>query len=615
METILGISPLDTDSTACLVRDGQLLGAIAEERLSRIKQHRGFPYLAIDALLKEFNIQASEIDRVVYAFFDAAKEDSLKRTSCEKYFQIWNDYPVDDMYAKLKNLPHYLADGVELPGMSKDSLYAKKEWYKEAFYTLVSKSATFGKMLEKNLFPKWVKESHETHVKYFTGELIPGLEKLGLRDKLFTVEHHQAHAATAYYTSGFSETLIMTLDGYGSGLGGSVSLGKNGKIERLHNLDYPNSFGEFYAAVTSSLGFSPNRHAGKILGLAAYDSPDVLYDTVRSFFVVKDGCIHEHLPHSILYITRYLATKFPKPTMAAAYQKVLEVVVCEYISFYLKKHRIKNLVLSGGVFANVKLNQRLLALPDVENIFIHPNMGDGGNSYGAVLVYQSKKGITPSRLDNVYWGPEYSDAYVEEVLKESGVEYESFEYIEKEIAQLLDEGRIVARFAGRMEYGPRSLGNRSILYHGRDPSVNLWLNHQLSRTEFMPFAPATLFEQRDKCYKNTKGGEYTAEFMTLTVDCTEFMVKSCPAAVHVDGTARPQLVRAEANLSYYNIINEYFKITGIPSVINTSFNMHEEPIVCTPQDALNAFKRGNLDYLAIGPFLVWGPHTPKRVVK
>jgi carbamoyltransferase len=157
-----------------------------------------------------------------------------------------------------------------------------------------------------------------------------------------------------------------------------------------------------------------------------------------------------------------------------------------------------------------------------------------------------------------------------------------------------------------MEYGPRALGNRSILYHAKDPSVNLWLNKQLKRTEFMPFAPATLFEERHKCYKNIDGAEYPAEFMTITFDCTEFMLEQCPAAVHVDGTARPQLVREETNKSFYRIIKEYYSLTGNPSIINTSFNMHEEPIVCTPKDAAKAFMQGNLHYLAIGPYLVKG---------
>ena len=157
-----------------------------------------------------------------------------------------------------------------------------------------------------------------------------------------------------------------------------------------------------------------------------------------------------------------------------------------------------------------------------------------------------------------------------------------------------------------MEYGPRALGNRSVLYHAKDPSVNEWLNKRLGRTEFMPFAPATLYEFAEKCYINIKGAEHAATFMTITFDCTDYMKKTSPAAVHIDGTARPQLVHKDINPSFYKIINEYHKLTGIPSVINTSFNMHEEPIVCTPSDAIRAFKLGKLEYLAIGNYIVKG---------
>ncbi len=158
-----------------------------------------------------------------------------------------------------------------------------------------------------------------------------------------------------------------------------------------------------------------------------------------------------------------------------------------------------------------------------------------------------------------------------------------------------------------MEYGPRALGNRSILYHAKEPAVNQWLNQRLGRTEFMPFAPATLMEKRHECYRNIDGAEHAAQFMTLTFDCTETMKRDCPAAVHVDGTARPQLVSETSNPSFYRILREYQQLTGIASLINTSFNMHEEPIVCSPEDAIRAFLQGNLDYLAIGEFLVAHP--------
>jgi carbamoyltransferase len=207
----------------------------------------------------------------------------------------------------------------------------------------------------------------------------------------------------------------------------------------------------------------------------------------------------------------------------------------------------------------------------------------------------------------VYQGPEYTDEQLKEAIESEGLEYTHCDDVEAEIAALIADNHVVARFNGRMEYGPRALGNRSILYPAQDPDVNQWLNHRLGRTEFMPFAPATLFEDRSECYLNTEGAEFTAHFMTITFDCTPRMKQQCPAAVHVDGTARPQFVSSESNPSFYRILKEYKKLTGISSVINTSFNMHEEPIVCTPADAIRAFTLGNLDYLAMGDFLVRSP--------
>lgn len=478
----------------------------------------------------------------------------------------------------------------------------------EAVYKLASTNSVAGNFAQNYYYNQWLNNSFAYHEKY-NNELIEGLKKFGLADKLVRFDHHLSHSANAYYTSGFDDALIVTLDGYGSGLAGSVAVGKQGKIERIHEMEYPCSLGEFYERVTSSLGFRPGRHEGKIVGLAAYADPDVLFETVRSFFEVKDGDVLYKLPHNFFF-TRHLAAKYAKPYVGAAFQKVIEHVACEYVSYHQQKTGLKNLVLSGGVVANVKTNQRLFEIPGIENVFVHPAMGDDGCGVGAALLLTGEKQqLTPYTLNDVYFGPGFSEEEMEKALKDAGLTPERPGDLEKRVAELLVDGKIVARFNGRMEYGPRALGNRSILYHAKDPSVNLWLNTQLKRTEFMPFAPATLYEHREKCYKNMEGAEYTSEFMTITFDCTDFMLEQCPAAVHVDKTARPQLVRKDRNESFYRIIEEYYKLTGNPSIINTSFNMHEEPIVCTPQDAIRAFQLGHLHYLAMGPFLVKGQET------
>jgi carbamoyltransferase len=210
-------------------------------------------------------------------------------------------------------------------------------------------------------------------------------------------------------------------------------------------------------------------------------------------------------------------------------------------------------------------------------------------------------------LDTVYLGPAYTPTEIAAALSGSQVEFHESRDLEAEVARLLAQGAVVARFDGRLEYGPRALGNRTILYQATDPTVNDWLNVALVRTEFMPFAPAVLAEAADRCFERVDGAERTARFMTITFDCTPWMKEHCPGVVHLDGTARPQLVHAEDNPSFYRILKEYEQLTGLPALINTSFNMHEEPIVCSPQDAIRAFQLGHLDYLAIGPFIARNP--------
>jgi carbamoyltransferase len=235
-------------------------------------------------------------------------------------------------------------------------------------------------------------------------------------------------------------------------------------------------------------------------------------------------------------------------------------------------------------------------------------MGDCGLAVGGPLYVMGERGeLLPYRLEHVYLGPEFGDDEMLRAAHKAGLKARRFDPVEPEIARLLAEGRVVARFNGRMEFGPRALGNRSILYHATDATVNDWLNKRLERTEFMPFAPATIHDEAASSYLGVRGAEHAAEFMTITFDCSPSFRQHCAAAVHVDGTARPQLVRKETNPSFHRVLEEYRKLTGIGTVVNTSFNMHEEPIVCTPEDAVRSFLQGHLDYLALGPFVVENP--------
>jgi len=325
---------------------------------------------------------------------------------------------------------------------------------------------------------------------------------------------------------------------------------------------------------------------------------------LRERFVVDEGDIKIRASMNYFF-ARSLAKDFAKRDVAAAYQYVLEQITQEVCEYWVNKTGLRHVAVSGGVNANVKLNQRIHELDGVDGVFVYPNMGDGGCGTGAAMLAFGDK-CRPAPVDNVYLGPEYSDEEIEKVLQEKELYFERPDSIESQVGDLLSKNHIIARFNGRMEYGPRALGNRSVLYPAQDPKVNLWLNHQLGRTEFMPFAPAVLESEAASLFHNIEGCEKTSEFMTVTFDCTDRMADNCPAAVHVDCTARPQFVTPQSNESFHKIISAYNAITGIPSVINTSFNMHEEPIVCSPQDAVRAFLLGNIDYLAIGSFLV--PH-------
>lgn len=603
---VLGMSPLDKDSTVSLMEDGRMLYAAAEERFTRVKLQDGFPWRALEDALQTTGTAIDEIDSVAYPFLSWEEETRLFQRNLSNEREFLEDAPNTRTAELLRQAASRVPTRTgSIPGLREPNERMDKGLAKTIAYRLLASDSVISRNVAKRGSEEWGRTATAFH-KQWHDELESSLLELGLGGKLKRVDHHLSHAANAYYTSGFSDALIVTLDGYGSGLAGSISVGRDGQIERLHGVEFPHSLGTFYESVTSGLGMQPSRHEGKVVGLAAYGDPAVLRDVLLARFSIEDGNF-KILESNNVFFARMLSTQFPKIDVAAAYQHVLEIVATRYVAHYLRQTGLRNLVLSGGVVANVKLNQRLRELPGVERLFVHPNMGDGGCGTGAALLAFNGSSARSEPIPDVFWGPCFNEAQLAEALGRAQLPFDHYSPIEPKIAQLIAEGKVVARFNGRMEYGPRALGNRSILYHAREPEVNQWLNQRLGRTEFMPFAPATLYEYRDDYYKNIDGADYAAQFMTVTFDCTERMKRECPAAVHVDGTARPQLVTSTSNPSFYRIISEYYRLTGIPSVINTSFNMHEEPIVCTPDDAIRAFLQGNLEYLAIGNFLVAHP--------
>ncbi|MBI2870621.1 MAG: carbamoyltransferase [Candidatus Omnitrophica bacterium] len=570
---ILGIQD-GVSAGAAILDDGKIVAVVSEERLDRRKMSTGFPEHSIRECLKLAGLRAGDVDRIAVA----NRTGLFKRPAFE--------YP--GWFSKREDPRKKILFGAA-------ALVSRRllgyDWVRRAAYRL--RAGLFAGRRPK-LF-----------------EVLRG--EFGFTCPIEFVDHHLAHAASAYFTSGLDDALVLTLDGAGDECSSHVYAVCQGSFELKHKVDSFNSLGNYYGYVTHLLGFKAHRHEGKITGLAAYGKPS-FQDRLRRLIRFREGTIENtgrvFNQSALAAIRRLLPKDYKNEDVAASIQGLLEEIALAYIRHWVVETGLKDLALAGGVFANVKLNQRIHELECVRTLFIHPGMGDEGLALGAALMVVDRLAreagtrVKPERLKDVYFGPAYTNREIEKAVRDAGVQAEYAPDIEDRIAKLLAQGKVVARFAGRMEYGPRALGNRSVLYQATDPTVNDWLNKRFNRTEFMPFAPVTLDEHAEKCYVNLDGSRYPARFMTITFDCTDWMKEHCPAVVHVDGTARPQIITRESNPSYYRILERYYELTGLPSIINTSFNMHEEPIVCSPQDAIRSFQQGSLDYLALENWLV-----------
>ncbi|MBW2541931.1 MAG: carbamoyltransferase [Deltaproteobacteria bacterium] len=561
-------------SSVALVDDGRIVAAVAEERLCRMKMAGGMPVAAMDEVLRIAGANPSDVDRVAVAQVVSVFEPEPIA------WKGWFDTTINTRSSLLDRLGSSLAP---IAGSNPAALRAQQT-------------------LKRWLF----RDRHKR---------IPALlrERWGINAPVSFFDHHLAHAASAYYTGGFERALVVTLDGGGDGLSGSVWEGIGGRLRRLDSVPSFHSLGNFYSYVTELCGFKAERHEGKVTGLAARGQP-IYADRLREVICYEEpGKIRYLVPMYHRSALRVLKSRLPRDfdraNLAASAQLVLEEIGIAFVRHWLRSTGMTNLCLAGGVFSNVRLNQGLFEIPEVNQIFVHPAMDDSGLAVGAALQSHAKQSggrLAPARLPNAYLGSEFSDAEITAALTAADLMPAREDRIQEAISERLAAGAVVARFQGRMEYGPRALGNRSVLYQPTDPSVNDWLNERLGRTEFMPFAPATLQEEADDCYEQLEGARDAARFMTITLDCTAKMRDACPGVVHVDGTARPQLVDAETSPDFYAILTAYHAHTGLPALINTSFNLHEEPIVCTPSDAIRAFLQGRIDYLAIGDHLI--PH-------
>ncbi len=580
--TIIGIT-LTHDGTISIVRDGAHVFSLAEERVNRIKCFLGFPFESLRYVVEKGIVTPKEIDAVAIASGvfkkEWARSFAFELVGDKKYYDFQNDKPPKDFY--------------------------------------IGDTA-------------WEQVSSDEECRQYVEKKIRALlDEVGIKAPIIFYDHHLCHAAGTYTTGGRDEALAITLDGEGDLRSGTVNICRNGKIETIASIPDKHSIGWLYSEVTRHCGFKTSRHEGKITGLAAYGDPQAGWDIIKREVFLKNGFLYFRRSTSLqnllmrvrakLGLEKYAANHWrriihrlehlSREDMAAAVQYALEERVAEFIDHWVRKTDVPHVVAAGGVFANVKLNQRIAELPTVKSFFVFPNMGDGGNAYGAaMLAHQemTKTRLPVSQVEHVYLGPEYSNDAVETELKQyPRLTYHKSVDVVKEAAQLIADKKIIGWFQGRMEYGPRALGNRSVLAHPTDASINKWLNQRMKRTEFMPFAPSCLYEAADELFDIQKDSmKFPAEFMTITFAMKNIWRKKAPAVAHVDGTARPQLVRKEVNPRYHALISEYKRLTGLPLLINTSFNVHEEPIVMSPADAIASLTNGMLDVLVMNDFIV-----------
>ena len=554
-DNILGIS-LVGDSGVALFQDGELRLAVNEERFTRIKLDGSYPEKSIDWCLQEAKLFPQDIDLICFGFTNGMKQGKF----------------VQDMIHRMQS---YSED--------KDAM--------KIIHERVSTEAE----IDRKIKNKFIKK---------TNNIFPDIP-------IYFCHHHESHQACALMSSPFRDTLILTSDGRGDFLSITLSEARDGVLTKLLYQNYSwESLGYFYGRITHLCGFRSQRHEGKITGLAAKGDPEVAISLMKkmidfdgSHVVAYPGDYYRPFFSNYSKRLREEASKFSREDLAAAAQKHLENMVSGLVSKYTRQTNLKNICLAGGVFANVKLNQRISDLAEIDDVFIYPNMGDGGLCTGSVYHYFMTREKRKSRpLNSMYLGPAINNLELEQVLKKERLEVKKYENVNKIVIEILSSEKTIGLVQGRAEFGPRALGNRSIL--GACSSKNFCdsINKRLGRTEFMPFAPAIASDLAPLCLKNFNQ-HFSARHMTITYNVTEEFMKNSPAVVHDDGTVRPQIVYKKDNPYFYSLLMDWFKITGGLCLINTSFNLHEDPIVTTVNDVVLTFMNNAVDYLLFPPYL------------
>lgn len=573
------------DASVALIRDGEIIYYVQEERLNGIK-HFGaaLPLRALDLCFETLNISQNDLGLIVVPGLHQIKDIKL-------LFHAEKSEKIDISSDETKIPDTFRAMAVNAAG----------------YFSYFNITDQMDFPVYRPTYP------------------------IKNKTRLLQINHHLSHAASTYYTSGFDECLVVTADGSGDGLSVTAWVGKAGELKPVIKIGRNGSLGFFYNIVTEALGWQISEGEGKTMGLAPYgntnktkDVLDFITPIYRDGRLVKpqffgifkswktDGTFHWHIPRS--EIVKKLIDKYGRENIAAEAQRVLEEQMLNFVVPWIKKFNIKKLAAAGGVFLNVKMNQRIWETNLLDDFFIYPDAGDAGLTLGAALFTRyhvlknerssSTNKYIPERIKNTYWGRAYSDDEIEKMLslrKVKYIKYADKSKLVKDTAKFLASGKIVAWFQGKMEAGPRALGNRSILMDPRKSENKDIINSRVKfREGFRPFCPSMTPEAAKKYLVNPT----SAEFMIISFDVPNEVAKDIPAVVHVDGTARPQIVTKASNPLYYSLINEFGKLTGVPVLLNTSFNIKGQPIIENPVTAIKCFYDTGLDYLVIGNFIL-----------
>ena len=559
---ILGICN-DETASACLMKNGVVLAAVSEERFTRVKMDNSFPSRSIQYCLDFEGITLKEVHVISYAWSKGFSADLLK-----PYIDRAIDFHNDEKALEIFN------DRIKLE-ITQDSQ-------------------------KRSEFDNWVTENIDVR-----------------NTQVRNYYHHEAHAASAAFFSPFDTGVVFTADGRGD-FESTVIWRFNRFFDRpltkLYSALSTDSFGYYYGRITGLLGFKPIRHEGKITGLAAYGDPSKAMELCKKMINVSDGRVIGQLgkfyrPFFQPYEHELTGEvkNFLREDIASSAQVHLENMMCELLNHYLTEFPDDqvNLMCAGGVFGNVKVTQALKKIKKIKSTYVQPQMGDGGLCLGAAalaneqcLKYKGNPSQKTKPMQSMYLGPNPSYNNQMQVLPKPFDVCDSKLAPEKMVGSLL-LGRVIGLVQKRMEFGPRALCNRSIIYRTSDPSINDWLNKRMRRTEFMPFAPVIRLERAEEIILNYKKDDVTLNFMTSTVEVSKKFKELCPAVVHIDNTARPQIVTAQSNPFIWNVLRLWETSSGELSLVNTSFNAHEEPIIQSESDGIAALNDGIVDELWI----------------